>query len=114
MNTPAESPGGRVAGASSALWASAFVIGALTLVQAGRLGPTQPAYAATEAEAGTVRLLTADAGGGEEILAVLNVPKGTISVYSVQNQRTIELYQVADLTELFAQARGEGPGGQRR
>jgi hypothetical protein len=98
----------------AALWASAFVTAALILLQAGRLGPMQPAYAATEAEAGTVRLLTADAGGGEEILAILNSPKETISVYSVQNQRTIELYQVADLGELFAQARGEGPGGQRR
>lgn len=101
-------------GGAAVLWASAFVIGALVLVQAGRLGLTEPAYAATEAEAGTVRLLTADAGGGEEILAVLNVPEETISVYSVQNQRSIEVYQVANLGDLFAQARGEGPAGTKR
>ncbi|MBL8746148.1 MAG: hypothetical protein JNK58_07310 [Phycisphaerae bacterium] len=97
---------------AAALWASAFIIAAMLTVQAGRLGTPEPAYAGNIAEAGQVRLLTADAGGGEEFLAVLDITRETISIYGVQNQKSIELYQVARLPELFEQAKG-APGSRR-
>jgi hypothetical protein len=114
-SSTASTKGTRLNPASGALWASAFVIGAMLTVQAGRLGaPGTPdeAYAGNIAEIGQVRLLTADAGGGEEFLAILDLTGETISVYGVENQRSIELYQVARLPELFEQARA-GTGSKR-
>lgn len=91
---------------SGALWASAMLIGALLTVQAGKLGAPEAATAGNLADAGQFKMLSADAGGGEEFLAVLSVADETISIYGVQNQKTLELYQVAKLPELFEQAKG--------
>lgn len=102
----------RIDPAAAALWASAFVIGAMLTVQAGRLGAPEAAYAGNLAEIGQARILTADAGGGEEFLAVLDVTAQTLSIYGVANQRSIELYQVARLPDLFEQAQG-GTGSRR-
>lgn len=103
---------GRFDSSAAALWASAFVIAAMLTVQAGRLGAPEPAYAGNIAEVGQVRLLTADAGGGEEFLAVLDITRETLSIYGVQNQKSIELFQVAKIPELFEQAKG-GKGSKR-
>lgn len=97
---------GRLDHSAAALWASAFVIGAMLTVQASRLGAPEAAYAGNIAEAGQIRLLTGDGGGGEEFLAVLDITRETISIYGVQNQKSIELHQVAKLPELFEQAKG--------
>lgn len=102
----------RLDGPSAALIASALVIGALLVVQAGQLGAPEPAFAGNIADAGQFRILTADAGGGEEFLAVLSVTDETLSIYGVQNQKSIELYQVAKLPELFEQAKG-APSSRR-
>lgn len=99
-------------GTPTALWASAFVIAAMIVTQAGRVGSVEPAHAGNLAEVGQVRLLTADAGGNEDYLAILNIADETISIYSVLNQRSIELHQVARLPDLFEQSRG-GTGGRR-
>lgn len=111
MQTPNASTN-RLDPAAAALWASAFVIGAMLTIQAGRLGAPQSAEAGNLAEVGQVRILTADAGGGEEFLAVLNITDETISIYSIENQRSIELYQVAKLPDLFEQSKG-GTGSKR-
>lgn len=104
----------RVDSGVAALWASAFVIGGMLVSQAGRFGAPDQAYAGNVAETGQIRLLTADAGGGEEVLAIVNIVDETIAIYSIQNQRSIELYQTARLADLFDQARGGGGGSGGR
>lgn len=100
-------------GGAAALWASAFVILAMILVQAGQRGGT-PAYAGNEAEVGTLRILTADAGSGEDVLIVLNQTDEVMSVYSVEGQRSVELYQTVPLAELFAGVRAAPNQNPRR
>lgn len=103
----------RVDAGSGALWASAAVLAGLVIVQAGRLGSGGEALAGNTTDIGQVRLLTADAGGGEEVLVIVNNTDETISVYSIQQGRSIELHQMARLNELFEQARGRATGGRR-
>lgn len=98
-------PRARLDPSTAALWASAFVIGAMLTIQAGRLGAPEAASAGNLAEVGQVRLLTAAAGDGEELLAVLNMTDETISIYGVENQRSFDLYQVANLPDLFEQSK---------
>lgn len=113
LQSSTASRGHSIDGGAAALWASAFVIGALILVQAGeRRGPSE-AYAGNVAELGPMRLLTADAGGNEEVLVILNGVDETISVYGVQNTRSVELFQISKVDELFVQARGGAGGGNR-
>ncbi len=85
---------------AAALWASAFVLLALILTQAGRL--TEPvAYAGEVDDIGQMKLLTAQSGNNEEFIAVLNSSDETISIYGIENARSLELYQVQSLRELF-------------
>ncbi len=93
------------------LWASAFVIFALVIVQASRLGGA-PALANDNTEVGALRLMTAGAGNNEDLLAVINHIDETLSVYMIENGRSLELYQVQSIPDLFTQARG-GPAGRR-
>lgn len=99
----------RIDRAAAMLWTSAFILAGMILMQAGKFGAPEAASAGNLADAGQIRLLTADAGGGEEFLAVLNITEETISIYGVQNQRSVELYQVAKLPDLFEQAKGGSP-----
>lgn len=100
--------------APAALWASAFLLAALVVMQAGRVG-NSAAFAGNVAEVGGLRLLTADAGNGEEFIAVLNPGEEVISIYGIENGRNLELYQAASIADLFEQARaGVNPGTPRR
>lgn len=111
-SSAAGSPG-RLDAGGAALWASAFVILALVIVQAGRLGGAgEKAYAGDVAELATLRLLTASSGDNEEFLAILNHTDETISIYGIENGRSVELFQVQSLPEMFTQARG-AVGGRR-
>lgn len=96
---------------AAALWASAFVILAMILVQAGSRG--NAAYAGQVADIGTLRVLTADAGSGEEVLVILNQTDEVLSVYSVVGQRSLELYQTVTMAQLFEQTGRTGPGNRR-
>lgn len=99
-------------GGSGALWASAFVITALILIQASRHDAGQQAHAGLIAEAGAYRILTSGTGNNEDIIAVLNQTDETVSIYSVENGRSLELYQSASLIELFSENAASG-GGRR-
>lgn len=76
--------------ATGALWASAFVIAALVIMQAGKL-PANAAFAEMTAESGGYTLMTTNAGrGGEngqnyELLYVLDDRTETLLVYEVEN-----------------------------
>lgn len=106
---------GRVSGGidagAAALWASAFVIMALILTQASRLGQGSAAFAGEFAEVGQLKILTAPAGNDEEFIAIINSTDQTLSIYGIENARSLELYQVQPLRDLFLVL---GRGGQPR
>jgi hypothetical protein len=95
------------------LWASAAILGALIILQAGRLPSGERAVAGDVTEVASLRLITVDVGNNEDALAVLNHGDETISIYGLENGRTLELYQVARLSDLFSEARRAATGGRR-
>ena len=116
MKTPADmnSTPARIDSGAAALWASAMVILALVILQAGRLGAGRQAMADVISVDDTV-LLTSEVDGTEDILTVLDSRTDTLLVYGVVNRNTIELRETVNLAELFQSARGPaGPGGRPR
>ena len=96
---------------TAALWASAFVILALIVVQAGRL-PANAAHAAVQADRGDYTLLTVDSGRGgdskpDEILCVIDSREQVLLVYEVEDARrgSIILRDGYTLSDLFVKAR---------
>ncbi len=93
------------------LWASAFVIAALTIVQAGRL-PGQSAYAETVSDLGDYTVLTARTGKGpddrpNEALWVIDNRERVLIVYEMEDaQRGIFIVRDGgSLQNLFRTAR---------
>lgn len=105
MNNPhgptADVPSRTLDTGAAALWASAFVIGAMILTQAARLGSGSAAYAGLNAEVGQLEILTAASGNNEDYIALINATDETISVYGIENGRSLELYQAVPLRELY-------------
>jgi hypothetical protein len=101
----------RIRPATTALWASAFVIAALAIVQAGRL-PGSSAYAETTAESGDYTLLTARSGKGpedrpNETLWVIDNREQVLMVYELEDaiRGTLTVRGGGSLHNLFLQAR---------
>jgi hypothetical protein len=92
---------------AAALWASAFVLMALIGVQASHLGGA-PAQASGVVAVDGMVVLTAASANGEDVLVVLDERAETISVFGVENQRNIRLYEKRDLAELFESANRGG------
>ena len=97
--------------AAAALWASAFVLAALVIVQAGRL-PANPAYAAMAAVSDGFTLLAANSGRGEdaapyELLFVIDSRGEVLLVYEIPDarQKRVELRGGAYLPTWFQNAR---------
>ena len=93
------------------LWASAFVIAALVILQAGRMTGSS-AYAEMATQDEVYSLLTTNSGqGGEtdpnELLYVINKREGVMMVYEVEDarRRQILLRHGGRLETLFQQAR---------
>lgn len=99
------------AGAAT-LWASAFVILAMIIVQAGRLDAGNQAHASVTADVADLRLLTSRSSGDEEILTILDQSQETLSAYAVVNGRSLELFDMVYLPTAFKQASG-GASGRR-
>lgn len=97
----------------AALWASAFVLAALTIIQIGR-GVGREAIAGTVSTVGEVTGLTASASLDEDIFCVLDGRSESLLVYRVENQNRVELLQTIRLPEAFAEARGGGGGARPR
>lgn len=91
---------------AAALWASAFVIGAMIVSQASRLGAGNPAYAGNVSEVGDLTVLTAAAGDNEDVLAVLDRRDEILYIYGVEQARDLVLYQIHRVDELFQEAKG--------
>lgn len=97
-----------------ALWASAFVLAALVVTQAGRLGAGAQA-SADVASVGEVTILTSDTGNREDVVFIMDARSDALLVYGVENRNRVELYQNIRLTEFFTQARNQrAPGGFNR
>lgn len=97
-------PARRVDHGLAALWASAFVIAALVLTQAGRLTGLEPTAAADVSEVADLTVVTTNAGSGWDVMALLDRRGEVLYVYGVSGGRNVELYQVQKLNEVFEQA----------
>ena len=95
---------------AAVLWASAFVIAALVILQAGRL-PGPSAYAETASARGNYSLLTARSGTGNdlkpnEVLYVLDNRESVLMVYDIEGvQRGIFSRDGGPVENLFRAAR---------
>lgn len=96
---------------AAVLWASAFVIAAMVIIQAGRLSGNT-AHAATAAGRGDYSLVTANSGrGGEtepnELLYIINTREEVMMVYEIEDARKgqIILRDGGRLENLFRAAR---------
>lgn len=96
--------------AAAVLWASAFVIAALVIVQAGRIHQNT-AHAEMATSSGGFSMLTTNSGtGGEtepnEVLFILDDRGNMLYVYEVEDaRRGIQLRSGGPLTNLFNNAR---------
>jgi hypothetical protein len=104
-------PATRFNSANASLWASAFVIVALIIAQAGRL-PGNLANAGVVADRGSYTLMTADSGKGgdtepDEILCVIDSREQMLMVYEVEDTRRGGMIprDGYPLSDLFARAR---------
>lgn len=110
MNQTAPSPAS-MSPAAAVLWASAFVIAALIILQAGRL-PGNAAHAEMVADRGSYTLMTASSGRGPdakpyEILYVLDSREQMLLVYEVEDarRRQVVLREGYNLDSQFQRAR---------
>ncbi len=95
----------------ASLWASAFVIGALAIVQAGRL-PGPAAHAEMATGSGDYTLLTTDSGLGPdedpyELLYLIDNRAEVLMVYEIENaqRKQVFLRDGGSLDNLFRRAR---------
>lgn len=84
------------------LWASALVILALVIVQAGRMDTGGMAFADV-ADHGDITMLNADAGSGEDVVVLLDRRAERIYVYSLVNRQP-EMIVAEKLPDMFTRA----------
>jgi hypothetical protein len=93
---------------AAVLWASAFVIAALVIVQAGRL-PGNPAHADSAVTRGDYTLLTTDASAplGDKLLYIIDSRGQTLLVYEIQDARRniVVLRESQNLEVMFRRLR---------
>lgn len=96
---------------SAALWASAFVIFAMIILQAGKL-PSNQAHAEMASTRGAYTLLTTSSGRGgdedpDELLYVLDSVGAVLLVYEIEDARKGQIFlrDGGSLINLFNSAR---------
>lgn len=101
----------RINASAAALWASAFVILALVIVQAGKL-PANTAHAGMATTGDAYTLVTASSGLGEdaapyELLYVLDSRDQIMLVYEIEDARSGQVFlrDGGSLVNLFSSAR---------
>lgn len=94
--------------AAAALWASAFVVMALIIVQAGTVSPAS-AQADMVSKAGEYTVLSTNAGS-EDIIIVLDNRAEELMAYKIVNQSSIQLLQKTSLPETFIRGRAGAQG----
>ncbi len=97
---------------AGALWASAFVLAGMTILQAGRLA-SNPAFAEMAVQHNDYTLMTTDSGrGGDEnpweLLFVIDARDQVLMVYEIEDARRQQMFLRGGgpLPALFARARG--------
>lgn len=98
-------------GQPASLWASAFVLLALVITQAGRIdGGGARAYAGNVSTSEDLTVLTASGGDRQDNVIVLDRRAERIFVYGVENVRSggVKLYESYDLKQVFRNARVSG------
>jgi hypothetical protein len=98
----------RLARSTSLLWASAFILAGLIVLQAGRSGGE--ARADLVASVGGMTALTVAGASSEDLLLVIDGRAEELFVYRVENQQNVELQRRYNLPRMFNDARGQGPG----
>ena len=98
---------------SAALSASALVIAALVVVQAGKLLSGPEARADLVSTAGTVSVLTAEANNSNDVLFVLDGRSEELMVYKLENQTNWELFKKYNLPRMFSEAKVRTPGNKK-
>ncbi len=111
--------------AVTALWASAIVLAALVVVQAGRMLPStsgravpfdpaalleSPANADLVSQVGQYTIATVEVSGSEDLTIVLDSRGEDILVYTIKNGQRIELIGRESVKQIFADARAMGAG----
>ena len=86
----------RINPSAAVLWASAFMLGGMILLQAGRL-PGNAAYADQAMQRGDLTLMTARSGRGKdfspwELLYVLDSRSEILLVYEVEDAQKKEIF----------------------
>jgi hypothetical protein len=96
---------------AAVLWAAAFIVAALILVQAGRL-PGSAAYAEMNTRAGDYTLMTAKSGRGsdadpDDLLYVLDSRDQVLLVYEIENAQSRRMFLIdgGSIDALFRNAR---------
>ncbi|MGP1347510.1 MAG: hypothetical protein ACTS3F_12710 [Phycisphaerales bacterium] len=116
--SPAENSTRAVPGAAAALWASAFILMALLIVQSGRLtggGPVAPAHADIN-QIGDLEMITTQGSTGEDLVLILDKREELMFVYGIDSGRRIQLIQFYSVPQIFndlAGSRGAGGGAPR-
>lgn len=95
---------------SAALTASALVIAALVIVQAGRILTGEPARADLVASSGSFTMLTAEVSNSNDVLLVLDGRSEELMVYRVENQNNLELYKKYNVPRMMSDARARHTG----
>jgi len=95
---------------SAALTASAVVLAAMIIVQAGRLLGGDPARADLVATSGAVTMLTVEASNSNDVLLVLDGRSEELMAYKVENQTNLELYKKYNVPRLMSEARSRHLG----
>jgi len=104
---------GSVSYPAASLWASAFVILALIIVQAGRMGAVPSSALAGEVSSvGDLTVLTAAGGDNEDVLAVLDRRAERLFVYGIENQSSLQLLESYEVSRIFASARNAATIGR--
>lgn len=99
----------RVSAGAAVLWASAMVLLGLILHQAGSRPWGNSAYADVASAKG-LTVSTIAVSQDEDVVAVLDQQSEVLYVYGVDQGRSVELYQLQNLPDLFNQGRGAAAG----
>ena len=108
MNSKTNSPTESAASSFNAvipLWASAFVIAALVIMQTARIGAGNNAIGEMAIAGMDYTMLTTNSGNGE-ILAVLNNRDGNMYAYEVTSSKGINMVDRVNFSDLVAQRQG--------
>lgn len=96
--------------AHAALWASAFILLALIITEAGKRNAGNTAFAGDATNVADLAVLTASSGTDEDVLCILDQRNETLSIFGVEQGRSVQLLQVQDIRQAFTQARGTASG----